>query len=955
MYHRRGFSPIERSANEQHCRRLSNPQIDQLKSRPSTWYARISTKNPQQEHELVQKIGSGTYGDVYKARYLPDGSFRAIKIIKVEPGDDVSAIDQEIKIVGQSLHPNIVRYFGSYFKRSRLWISMEYCAGGSLQDIYHNIGPLREVEISYACRCVLSGLEYLHGRGKIHRDIKGANILLSSDGSIKLADFGVSAEITTTICKRKSFIGTPYWMAPEVAAVERKGGYNCLCDIWAVGITAIELAELQPPLYDLHPMRALFIMSRSNFKPPSLQDKQKWSPLFQNFVKSALAKSPKKRPDARSLLQNKFVCQTELTVKIGLELYRRSKRSSGLRNLRDCKSRNEEDRLPSIRSEQDSGEENEMENGDAFITIKSQIVGRSSSEDDDKIAEKPCDYCQEDDNNVKFKNFMDTLRLPTLQASLMRRNNLECSKNLVTTDMLQAHQNDLDYHISRFYAGKKDFEQIKERCKNLIPSGALANLTDSEIKHILDVIVREIDEIRLDEINSSLKCTENDIESVTLTSPAYCDSGIYDTYSSSDSATLKPDERRFLFSLSPFASSLRKRAKIIKSTSSGPLNGIPSVPKVLMGACFTKIFNQCPLQVKCACSFISNQSSEHRVVIGCDQGIYVLDLRELHEATLLSMFSKSTKWMYEKDGILWTLSGRRPSSMCLYRHDLNFLLNNQVENSLNNNQIGSRSSLGLSRIPSKLDRVVHRKHTGTVRVNNTKGTNICVVAKCHSTGFLFFASIRGDEVCLRQYYEPVKKFMVLKTLTLTRPIEPTTFKLIMIHEYTYPVLCLGVTRRPSNTGCFGLNLIDLNKDVLDDDDDVKRQTENTSCLVQEACIVQPEDESKVILGVGDSLYVLVCDLSANQRVKMSFLLFRYDFFITHLIPLPDSILAFHSRGMQGRNMRDGQITQDLTDKSKSIRVIGTEGLVILESTRSSVTPTDDGCDLLILMGHKNSL
>lgn len=185
------------------------------------------------------------------------------------------------------------------------------------------------------CRETLTGLAYLHSMGKMHRDIKGANILLTEAGDVKLADFGVSAQITATINKRKSFIGTPYWMAPEVlitiltmipeekcvlllryrlmrlasstmlqvAAVERKGGYNQLCDIWACGITAIELAELQPPMFDLHPMRALFLMSKSGFKPPTLKDRDKWSPTFHNFVKVALTKNPKKRPTAEKLLQ----------------------------------------------------------------------------------------------------------------------------------------------------------------------------------------------------------------------------------------------------------------------------------------------------------------------------------------------------------------------------------------------------------------------------------------------------------------------------------------------------------------------------------------------------------------------------------------------------------------------------------------------------------------------------
>ncbi|TRY99058.1 hypothetical protein DNTS_022304, partial [Danionella cerebrum] len=170
-------------------------------------------------------------------------------------GEDFAVVQQEIIMMKDCKHSNIVAYFGSYLRRDKLWICMEYCGGGSLQDIYHVTGPLSESQIAYVTRETLQGLYYLHNKGKMHRDIKGANILLTDNGYVKLADFGVSAQITATLAKRKSFIGTPYWMAPEVAAVERKGGYNHLCDIWAVGITAIELAELQPPMFDLHPMR----------------------------------------------------------------------------------------------------------------------------------------------------------------------------------------------------------------------------------------------------------------------------------------------------------------------------------------------------------------------------------------------------------------------------------------------------------------------------------------------------------------------------------------------------------------------------------------------------------------------------------------------------------------------------------------------------------------------------
>uniref|UniRef100_A0A8B9KXD0 Mitogen-activated protein kinase kinase kinase kinase 3b n=1 Tax=Astyanax mexicanus TaxID=7994 RepID=A0A8B9KXD0_ASTMX len=233
--------------------------------------------------------------------------------------EDFAVVQQEIIMMKDCKHSNIVAYFGSYLRRDKLWISMEYCGGGSLQDIYHVTGPLLESQIAYVSRETLQGLYYLHNKGKMHRDIKGANILLTDNGYVKLADFGVSAQISATLAKRKSFIGTPYWMAPEVAAVERKGGYNQLCDIWAVGITAIELAELQPPMFDLHPMRALFLMTKSNFQPPKLKDKVQWTNNFHHFVKMALIKNPKKRPTAEKLLQHPFVSQP-LSRTLAIEL-----------------------------------------------------------------------------------------------------------------------------------------------------------------------------------------------------------------------------------------------------------------------------------------------------------------------------------------------------------------------------------------------------------------------------------------------------------------------------------------------------------------------------------------------------------------------------------------------------------------------------------------------------------
>ncbi|XP_075266094.1 serine/threonine-protein kinase 4-like [Convolutriloba macropyga] len=259
-------------------------------------------KQPLDEvFELGQILGKGSYGYVHKAIHKQSGKAFAIKQVPIE--NDLQKVVKEINIMQQCNSDFIVKYTGSYFKDNDLWIVMELCSGGSVIDlIRHRNAPLDETELSAVLKDTLRGLRYLHASRKVHRDVKGGNILLCEDGMAKLADFGVSGQLSDSCVKRNTFIGTPFWMAPEIIQSQ---GYDCLADIWSLGITIIELAEGRPPYSDVHPMRAIFMISSND--PPTLTDEEKWSPDFVDFLSSCLVKQPDKRTSAEKLLKHEFI------------------------------------------------------------------------------------------------------------------------------------------------------------------------------------------------------------------------------------------------------------------------------------------------------------------------------------------------------------------------------------------------------------------------------------------------------------------------------------------------------------------------------------------------------------------------------------------------------------------------------------------------------------------------
>ncbi|XP_059483872.1 mitogen-activated protein kinase kinase kinase kinase 3 isoform X5 [Neocloeon triangulifer] len=895
----------------------------------------ISRRNPQDEYELIQRIGSGTYGDVYKAKRINTNEFAAIKVIKLEPGDDFGIIQQEILMMKDCRHPNVIAYYGSYLRKDKLWICMEYCGGGSLQDIYHITGPLSESQIAYMCKETLHGLSYLHAMCKMHRDIKGANILLTEAGDVKLADFGVSAQITATINKRKSFIGTPYWMAPEVAAVERKGGYNHLCDIWAVGITAIELAELQPPMFDLHPMRALFLMSKSGFKPPTLKDKDKWSPTFHNFVKTALTKNPKKRPTAERLLLHAFF-SGDLTKRLALELLQRVSNP------------------PHMFSELDLDEEG---------AVSSNVPQRISSRTTVTVQQRNIEQGSVADQIHGLITPSPPPPLPTTAPPVLHPSEvsrpwdiLNISSPPVSHTHCEAH-NDwlrtsiLDEHNENatLLAGEPcDSTSQAEKTS----SGSANNRRHSACGGDLE------DEGHLD----------------PHALPGYGHQGprqrsMSDSFGTPNNGDLNGSCRDLeneggdiLPNTPPIPPTRRNRRRHTPPRT--VTNGLPPTPKVHMGACFSKVFNGCPLHVHCSASWIHPETRDQHILMGADEGIYILNLTELHDAAIDQIYPRRTIWLHVIKDVLMSLSGKTPQ---LYRHDLLSLTSKQSRR------------FSLTRIP---ERLVPRKFALTTKVPDTRGCMRCCVGRNPYNGYKYLCgAVPSSGIFLMQWYDPLNKFMLLKVSLCIKiinlekkillsdqhfecnlPSPLNVFEMIITPELEYPMVCVNVKQTYNSDG-LKLDLINMNTGASWFHSDEMEDMDGTATVI-------PRRENLHVVGVhqmdGDAIVVCyegkVKVVTPQGKLRVSKKLvseLNFNFKIDSIVCLPDSILAFHKHGMTGRSFKNGDITQEIVDQSRNYRLLGSDKVVVLESQRVQPltregTLTDEGKDLHMLAGHEAS-
>uniref|UniRef100_A0A3P8PEL0 non-specific serine/threonine protein kinase n=1 Tax=Astatotilapia calliptera TaxID=8154 RepID=A0A3P8PEL0_ASTCA len=274
--------------------------------------------DPSGDWDIVETIGKGTYGKVYRVTNKKDGSQAAVKVL-----DPINDVDEEIEAeynILRSLpnHPNVVKFYGMFHKSDKLtggqlWLILELCNGGSVTELIKGLlmrgQRLQEPVIAYILCSALLGLQHLHNNRIIHRDVKGNNILLTTEGGVKLVDFGVSAQLTSARLRRNTSVGTPFWMAPEVIACEQQYdySYDARCDVWSLGITAIELADGDPPLAEMHPVKALFKIPRN--PSPTLRHPEEWSRSFSHFISQCLIKDFEARPSVTHLLEHPFIKQ----------------------------------------------------------------------------------------------------------------------------------------------------------------------------------------------------------------------------------------------------------------------------------------------------------------------------------------------------------------------------------------------------------------------------------------------------------------------------------------------------------------------------------------------------------------------------------------------------------------------------------------------------------------------
>ncbi|OCT77832.1 hypothetical protein XELAEV_18028929mg [Xenopus laevis] len=989
-------------------------------------------------------------------------------------------------------HTNIVAYFGSYLRRDKLWICMEFCGGGSLQDIYHVTGPLSEQQIAYVSRETLQGLYYLHSKGKMHRDIKtdrvgsllprvwgsptgfpdrdlaenrpdlhlmglkipsdrgricllmrsrnptarkatvmvpivghtgerspnerialsvkcrkskrksghlsnnsllrielsksglsrekrdswkGANILLTDNGHVKLADFGVSAQITATIAKRKSFIGTPYWMAPEVAAVERKGGYNQLCDIWAVGITSIELAELQPPMFDLHPMRALFLMTKSNFQPPKLKDKMKWSNSFHHFVKMALTKNPKKRPTAEKLLQHPFVTQP-LNRTLAIEL------------------------LDKVNNpDHSSYHDFDDDDPEPMVVVPHRIHSTSRSVREEKTRSEI---------NFGQIKFDPPLRKETephhdldlqLEFGQGPQSNyfLGANKSLLKSVEEELHQRG---HVAHLEDDDGDDDESKHSTikpkvppplppKSLYKEWYLTSMASLQAKQLVTnhkcCTIGEqpvaLFWLNNDTLPAESNASEDDNQGTIKRSPVLESPARPTSYvpprpppprlpphkpnalgNGVGSFHLNGDKESSLLSQqneSHNSKSLNLPTRKEKKDVPKPIsNGLPPTPKVHSPTENRTIGNtrrenigsrqkfsnlsdrpndRSPPDEKCRDSSHTVRKSSDLCVYGQFKALKLSNQVSwqcntiLHETSMEQLFPRRCTWLYVMNNCLLSISGKASQ---LYSHNLPGIFDYARQ----------MQKLPVSIPAHKLpDRILPRKFAVSTKIPETKWCQKCCVVRNPYTSHKYLCGALQSSIVLLEWVEPMQKFMLIKHIDFPLPCPLMFLEMLVVPEHEYPLVCVSVSKGTDFNQVVRFETVNPNSTSswFTETDTPQTGVVHVTQLERDTILVCLDRCIKIVNLQGR--------LKSSRKLSSEL---TFDFQIESIVCLQDSVLAFWKHGMQGRSFRSNEITQEISDSTRIFRLLGSDRVVVLES-RPTDNPTANS-NLYILAGHENS-
>uniref|UniRef100_A0A8C6L2Z8 Mitogen-activated protein kinase kinase kinase kinase n=1 Tax=Nothobranchius furzeri TaxID=105023 RepID=A0A8C6L2Z8_NOTFU len=763
----------------------------------------LSRRNPQEDFELIQRIGSGTYGDVYKARNVNTGELAAIKVIKLEPGEDFAVVQQEILMMKDCKHSNIVM--------SSVWLHMEYCGGGSLQDIYHVTGPLSESQIAYMSRETLQGLYYLHNKGKMHRDIKGANILLTDSGYVKLADFGVSAQISATLAKRKSFIGTPYCFS-----------------------TSLYRADVIP--FDSPcPPRALFLMTKGNFQPPKLKDKIKWTSNFHHFVKLALTKNPKRRPTAEKLLQHPFVSQP-LSRTLAIELLDKA-------------------------SNPEHSTYNDFDDDDPEPEVTRDLL--------------VVNHCTAFNFNIFPQENKIHLGLYFLQP-----------KSLSSSKPPQQKPDDSHSHHEDDSGGGGTIK----RCP--VPE------TASPAKPASNVPPRP----------PPPKLPPHRRSSLGNDSPQHKDV---------ENSAPEDDDGSFRWvPVFPRSSTMLHRMISVDLDPNCPV----SICTCIYNCCFA-------FSKKVRSSVVSDQY----LIFGAEEGIYTLNLNELHETTMEQLFPRRCTWLYVMNNCLLSISGKASQ---LYSHSLSGLFE----------QARQLQKLPVAIPTHKLpDKIIPRKFAVSNKIPDTKGCQKCCVVRNPYTGHKYLCGAFQSSVMLLEWVESMQRFMLIKTIDFPLPFPLEVFEMLVVPEHTYPLICVAVSKGSELSQVVRFCTVNPNA----------TSSWFTETDAPQTCVIHVTQlERDTILVCLDRCIKIV---NLQGRLKSSRKLsaeLTFNFQIEGIVCLQDSVLAFWRHGMQGRSFKTNEITQEISDNTRIFRLLGSDRVVVLES-RPTDNPTANS-NLYILAGHENS-